>query len=47
MIILLLFTPLKRPKIVFLRLQKHRFYHPKPMLSEAKSYAFAPPKLSF
>ena len=34
------FIPLKRPKIVFFGLQKHRFYPPKDDVLHAKSYAF-------
>ena len=37
----LLFIPLKRPKIMFFGLQKHRFYPPKDDVLHAKSYAFA------
>ena len=35
------FVPLKRPKIVFFGLQKHRFYPPKDDVLARKSYAFA------
>jgi len=41
------FVPLKRPKIVFFGLQKHRFYPPKDDVWHAKSYAFATRNLCF